>query len=405
VNLSSPKTYGIGVEAAPSIEREVQNHKSTLAYRTAHPRVATRKIWIDIDNSPHVPFFLPIIEELEKHGVELLLTARNMYQVCELLRFFDLSCKVIGGHYGKNRLLKILCNCLRAIQLLPLVARRRPDLALSHGSRAQVLVGKLLGVPTIMMHDYEHSTKTGFVEPDWILMPDVIPDGVMTRRTTGVLKYPGLKEDVYVPRFRPDRSILAKLGLVADDLVVTLRPPATEAHYHNPQAEGLLAEAVRFVTDEPRARAVVVPRNAKQRHSLQSDWADLIATGRVVIPEGPVDGLNLIWFSDLVISGGGTMNREAAVLGVPVYSIFRGKIGAVDRHLAEKGQLVLIENSLDVHTKIRLTRWNRPAIPDDRSRPALRSIVSSVMAILDAKHPTVSAKEIATPSANSLPAT
>jgi hypothetical protein len=240
-----------------------------------------------------------------------------------------------------------------------------------------------LGIPTIMMHDYEHSTKTGFVEPDWILMPDVIPDGVMTRRATGILKYPGLKEDVYVPRFRPDRSILAKLGLGGGDLVVTLRPPANEAHYHNPEADLLLAETLRFLANKPGIRIVAVPRNTRQRLTLQASWHDLIAGGRVVIPEGPVDGLNLIWFSDLVISGGGTMNREAAALGVPVYSIFRGKIGAVDRYLADKGQLVLIENSLDIHTKIRLTRWNRPTMPIERSRPALRSIVASIVAILE----------------------
>lgn len=384
--MNSPKlnTYRVDVDAT-HLPGQDQNGGSIAVYRPAIPRMKAwrKKIWIDIDNSPHVPFFLPIIEELGKLGHDLILTARDMYQVCELLRFFDLRCDVIGGHYGKNKLLKILCNCTRAVQLSPVVARRRPDLALSHGSRAQVLVGKLLGIPTIMMHDYEHSTKTGFVEPDWILMPDVIPDGAMTRRTVGILKYPGLKEDVYVPRFRPDRSILSKLGLGGDDLVVTLRPPATEAHYHNPEAEVLLAETLRFLTDKPGVRIVAVPRNAKQRISLQACWHDLIASGRVVIPEGPVDGLNLIWFSDLVISGGGTMNREAAVLGVPVYSIFRGKIGAVDRYLADKGQLVLIENSRDIHTKIRLARWNRPPMPIERSRPALRSIVASIVSILE----------------------
>src|SRR5882724_3024349 len=149
MNLSNPTKYGIGVEATPPIEQEVQNRQSTLVYRPEHLRVVTRKrkIWIDIDNSPHVPFFLPIIEELEKQGIELILTARNMYQVCELLQFFGLPCNVIGGHYGKNKLLKILCNCQRAAQLAPLVARRRPNLALSHGSRAQVLVSKMLGIP------------------------------------------------------------------------------------------------------------------------------------------------------------------------------------------------------------------------------------------------------------------
>ena len=114
-------------------------------------------------------------------------------------------------------------------------------------------------------------------------------------------------------------------------MVVTVRPPATEAHYHNPESEELFAESLRLLAQTRSARAITLPRNARQGEQLRREWADLIANGTMIIPDTPVDGLNLIWFSDLVISGGGTMNREAAALGVPVYSIFRGKIGAVDK--------------------------------------------------------------------------
>src|SRR5258708_15449290 len=80
----------------------------------ANPAFHQKKVWIDIDNSPHVPFFLPIIEELEKLGVELTLTARDMYQVCDLLDFFQLRSrvKVMGGHSRKNQTLKGLFNCI-----------------------------------------------------------------------------------------------------------------------------------------------------------------------------------------------------------------------------------------------------------------------------------------------------
>ncbi len=353
--------------------------------RSAVPRRtsgALKKVWIDIDNSPHVPFFLPIIKELEKHGIELVLTARNMYQVCDLLEFFRLPCKVVGGHYGKNKILKVLSNCVRAVQLVPTVKAARPDLAISHGSRGQMLLCKALGIPAMMMHDYEHSTKTGFLEPDWVLMPAVIPDGVMSKKTDRVLRYPGLKEDVYIPTFRPDPSILTQLGISTDDLVVTLRPPATEAHYHNPESELLFAETLRLLASKPNVRAVTLPRNARQGQQLRAEWSDLISSGRMLVPANPVDGLNLIWFSDLVVSGGGTMNREAAALGVPVYSIFRGKIGAVDRYLVQEGRLTLIENTRDVQTKIKLVRWNRPGQPDHRDRPALQSIVSTILGVL-----------------------
>src|SRR5579862_3594950 len=191
-----------------------------------------KRVWIDLDNSPHVPFFMPIIDELKKRGVEVVLTARNAYQVCELLEFYDLKSKIIGGHSGSNKTLKVLVNLARTLQLAPTALGSRPDLAVSHGSRAQVLICKALGIPTLMMHDYEFTTKTGFLEPEWIFMPDVIPNGAMSRKTNRVVKYPGLKEDVYVPRFSPNPSILEQLQVVPGHILITLRPPATEAHYH-----------------------------------------------------------------------------------------------------------------------------------------------------------------------------
>jgi len=341
-----------------------------------------KSVWIDLDNSPHVPFFLPIIEELKRQGVDIILTARNTYQVCDLLDFFHLQCKVVGRHYGKNKLLKVMGNTLRAFQLAPTIGRRRPDIAVSHGSRAQVLVGKALKIPTVMMQDYEHSTRTGFLEADWVFTPEVVPNSAMCRRPERVLKYPGLKEDVYVPGFRPDRSILQQLGISPEDLVVTLRPPATEAHYHNPESDVLFAETLTFL-NRPHVKTVVLPRSHNQKDDLRKEWHALIATGRVVIPDAAVDGLNMIWFSDLVISGGGTMNREAAALGAPVYSIFRGKIGAVDHYLSEQRRLTLIENVGDIQKKIILQPWNRPLKPNPRNRPALQTIVDNIQLILN----------------------
>jgi uncharacterized protein len=371
------------LESAPAggAEAPVKLHDSNSPTSGAH----TQKIWIDLDNSPHVPLFLPIIEELRNRGFELLLTARNMYQVVELLEFFELPSKVVGGHWGKNKALKVLSNISRAIQLIPTAAKFRPDLAISHGSRAQVLVCKALGIKSLMMHDYEHTIRTGFLEPDWILTPEVIPDKSMSRGSGHTLKYPGLKEDVYAPLLRPNDSILSKLGISKDDLVVTLRPPATEAHYHNPDSEKLFAATLQMLAKQPHVRVVTLPRNARQKKQLLEQFAGEIASGLMIIPDGALDGLNLVWFSDLVISGGGTMNREAAALGVPVYSIFRGTIGAVDQWLADSGRLTLIEKVEDLESKIVLTRWNRPASPDGANRPALHSIVDSFVSILDGK--------------------
>jgi hypothetical protein len=388
--MSFPRSFRVSVGAAPTDQSVALGHpgpsKSESPYigsRSVPSNGRRKKIWIDIDNSPHVPFFKPIMRELENRGFEILLTARDTYQVCDLLKFHQLSCKVVGWHYGKNKLLKVLGNCLRTAQLLPMAAKVRPDLALSHGSRAQILTGTVLGIPTIMMHDYEHSTKTGFVEPNWTLTPEIIPNTTMNGKPGRTLTYPGLKEDVYIPQFQPDPSILQELGISSDEIVVTLRPPATEAHYHNPEADELFVAALELFSAHPNIRAVTLPRSVRQAAELKQRWADLIASGQMIIPASPVDGLNLIWFSDLVVSGGGTMNREAAALEIPVYSIFRGKIGAVDRYLADSGRLMLLESVEDVRTKIQLRRREKPLEMRIPRPEAMRRIVEAIVEIAE----------------------
>lgn len=385
--MAAPRSFRASAGVPPADQIAASNHAAprtgipsrTLGVVPSHGR--RKKIWIDIDNSPHVPFFKPIMEELQNQGFEVFLTARDTYQVCDLLKFHQLTCKVVGRHYGKNKLFKVLGNCWRTAQLLPMAVKVRPDLALSHGSRAQILTGAALGIPTIMMHDYEHSTKTGFVEPNWILTPDIIPCTTMSERRGRTLTYPGLKEDVYIPRFQPDPSILQRLGISSGEIVVTLRPPATEAHYHNPEADDLFVATIGLLSADPSVRAVTLPRSTKQGAELKRRWASLIASGQMIIPSTPVDGLNLIWFSDLVISGGGTMNREAAALEVPVYSIFRGKIGAVDRYLADSGRLVLLESVEDVRTKIRLKRREKSSEMRIDRPEAMERIIDAIVHI------------------------
>ncbi len=345
--------------------------------------VIPKKIWIDIDNSPHVPFFLPIIAALEKRGHTVLLTARDTYQVCELLEFHHLKCKVVGGHWGKNRILKTLGTLARAARLIPLALKEKPDLAVSLFSRAQLLACRALGVPMVVTFDYEFVEKMQFLRPDWILIPEVMPASVAGEAKKGTLHYPGLKEDVYVPGFKADPCLKAQLGFNETDLLVTVRPPATQAHYHNPESDKLMTAALAFLIRQEDVRIILLPRNEHQSIELQKEWADAIASGKVRIPARVMDGLNLIWNSDLVISGGGTMNREAAALGVPVYSIFRGKIGAVDRYLATTGRMVLVENVDDIQSKIALVRRDRTRRDYSGANSALRSISEAIISIAE----------------------
>jgi len=346
-----------------------------------------KKVWIDLDNSPHVPFFAPIIKELDRRGYSVVLTARDCFQVRGLANLFHLNCKVIGRHSGKLKIRKLAGLCVRALELIPTILRENPDLALSHSSRAQLIVSTALRIPTLMLGDYEFSKVWVWIRPTWVMFPDVIPEDAVNCDRNRILKYPGIKEDVYVPEFQPDPSIKAQLGFEESDLVVTVRPPADEAHYHNPESDELFRAVIDFLSGDPNTKMVLLPRDEKQASFARKAWAKLFSTGKIIIPDSVVDGLNLIWHSDLVVSGGGTMNREAAALGVPVYSIFRGKIGAVDQYLCERGRLVLLESVQDVRTKILVIRRNRPIKPHNGDGVALSAIVQQILAIMESKYP------------------
>jgi len=344
----------------------------------AFPNGSRHKIWIDLDNSPHVPFFVPIIEELKQRGYEILLTARDNAQVTELIRWNKLDCRLYGHHYGKNKLFKILGIGMRAIQLAPLILREKPDLALSHVSRSQIVLSSILRIPSLAMTDYEHARmRMVGIRPQWLMVPEVISKTVAQAGYEGVLTYPGIKEDVYVPRFHATPGIREEFGFNKNDLVITIRPPASDAHYHNPMSDELFRDVVGFLGNVACVRMVMLPRSKNQANSVRQQWPHLITTRKIVIPDHAVDGLNLMWFSDLVISGGGTMNREAAALGVPVYSIFRGKPAAVDRYLAANGRLTLLESPKDVKT-IRLVRREPPQNPNFHRSPALSRIIENV---------------------------
>jgi predicted glycosyltransferase len=371
------------LQVAAHVRHEKQSKDSLLVKTRSVQKCVPRKIWIDLDNTPHVPFFEPIIEELKNRGHEVFLTARDAFQVCELADQKGMTYLKIGRHHGKNRIRKITGLLYRSGQLLPVIARFKPDLALSHGSRSQTSLCNVLRIPSVVLADYEHAKHLPFMRPTWEMVPEIIPSKGLYCSEERIRKYPGIKEDVYISKLQPDKEILPQLGLKFGELVVTVRPPATEAHYHNPESEGLFDHFMELACRTPNVRVVLLPRDAKQGETIQKNSPHWFADARTVIPKIAVDGLNLLWHSDLVVSGGGTMNREAAALGVPVYSIFRGTMGAVDQHLQKEGRLIMIKTKADVEEKIILSHRERKPLPESSSNRSLMSIVDYIEEILD----------------------
>jgi len=332
-----------------------------------------------------VPFFLPIIRALERKGHTVVVTARDAFQVCSLAEYHGLKYQKVGRHYGARVVLKVAGTLWRAAQLLPIVVRERPDIAMSHGSRPLELLSFLLGIPSMLIFDYEHGRRLPFLKPALGVTPDAIDDPELaTGFKYGLRTYQGLKEDVYAATFCPDPSLLTELGISADEILVTIRPPATQAHYHNPDADRLFVEVVNVLGAARNVRMVILPRSVQAEHeSIRQTWPKWYEERKIIVPGRALNGLNLIWFSDLVISGGGTMNREAAALGVPVYSIFRGTLGAVDRHLARQGRLVLIETSDEVRSKLHLAKRERRVGLSLREKRALEQILDAASELIE----------------------
>jgi predicted glycosyltransferase len=346
---------------------------------TSAPRT---KIWIDLDNTPHVPFFIPIIRELERRGHKVVLTARDAFQVCELAEAKGLNFGKIGRHYGKNPVLKVAGLAVRSFELLPFYARQRPGLALSHGARSMNLLANLLGVPTVLIADYEHARTAPFTHPRWTIVPEALSPRGLPSPVKNIRYYRGIKEDVYAPDFKPDPGLPRELGLLDDRLVVTVRPPADEAHYYNPESDVLFHELMDRICGTDGIRAVVLPRNVHQERHLRAEFPAWFEGGRTIVPGHAIDGLDLIWISDLVVSGGGTMNREAAALGVPVYSIFRGTPGAVDLELESQGRLTMIRDKEEVWSKIAFVRRDKSRPADNTPRAALEDIIEHIEDII-----------------------
>lgn len=296
------------------------------------------KIWIDLANSPQVLFFRPVIEELQRRGHEVFITSRPFAQTTQLADQLGLTHTQVGRHGGK-KLAAIAYRVLERSWMLARVARReRCDLAVSHNSYAQALAARALFMPFVTLMDYEHqpANHVCFRLARRVMVPSYFPRAAIrkfgaTKKTTW---YDGLKEQMYLADFQPVPGYLDSIGVPPNRVVVVMRPPGDWGLYHafrNPMFDKVLEH----VASHPEAFVIVLPRVASQAQSVRER-----GFSNVWIPPTALDGPNLLYHADVVISGGGTMNREAAILGVPTYSLFKGTLAAVDQYLIDTGRMI-----------------------------------------------------------------
>jgi predicted glycosyltransferase len=319
------------------------------------------RIWIDLANTPHVLFFEPVIAELERRGHTVTVTARRFANTLPLAAARGVRAHAVGAGHDADRdeAAKQLRHRERVAELVAF-ARDRFDVAVSHVSYTQGSAARALGLPIFAAIDYEHPGLRSFGDARCLMVPAVIPPAAF--EACGIPRrilrpYDGLKEHVYLAGFQPDPTLRQRLGIADDERLIAFRPIAHHAVYTDPRGDLVQQRLVEHLASQPGARLVVLPRTA-----AQADDYETLARRRPAIRvlHEVVDGPSLICASDLVVCGGGTMLREAAVLGVPAVTVFSGRIGGVDRWLAAEGRIAVVQSEADA---------TRVTVPERRRRP------------------------------------
>jgi predicted glycosyltransferase len=308
------------------------------------------RIWIDLANSPHVPLFRSLADEFIRRNHEVVVTARAFAETVELAEAAGFSPQVIGAHGGGKLSGKAGNLVQRALALARWARGRELELAVSHNSYSQILAARAMSLRTVTLMDYEHqpANHLAFRLASRIIVPLAFSEAALSRfgaSAAKVKRYAGFKEDVYLADFQSDPEFqeqLSRLGISAADTLVTVRPPANEALYHRFE-NALFDQLLDRLAATPSVRIVLLPRNDLQRQTYAER-----GNSNLVMPPAPIDGRNLIAHSDLVVSAGGTMNREAAALGIPAASIYAGEWAAVDSDLMREGRLRRISTPEDV---------------------------------------------------------
>ena len=321
----------------------------------------------------HPLVFRPVIDRLQQAGHEVLVTSRDYGQTLGLLDRLGIEHTPLGSHAGESRLRKVAALASRSRAMRRFGRRHGPfDLAAAHGSNDLPIAARLLRVPAVDLFDYEFAVQQhniGCRLARRVITPDAIPPERLRRFGAGPEKlrqYPGLKEEYYLHDFEPDERVLAELGLDRAKVLVVMRPPPEVSMYHRDNA--LFGPLLERIGREDGVQAVVIPRVKEQGEAVKA-----LGLPNVIVPQHAVDAQSLIAFGDLVVSAGGTMNREAVALGTPVYTTFSGSLGGVDEMLIREGRL----RPLGDPASLELVK--KPAEPGERIRRDPQVLVDLIL--------------------------
>jgi predicted glycosyltransferase len=307
------------------------------------------RVWVDLTNTAHVVVLRPLVELLEARGHEVEITARPLSHTVELLDDWGHPYTAFGEHGGVLRAGEARAAAARVRRMVRFGRARGPfDAALAHGSTDLPVACRLLGVPNATMFDYEWALAQHHLNcrlANRVLVPDAIPPERLARfgaRGAKLVRYPGLKEEYVLHGFEPDAGVLGALGVDRSRPLCVVRTAPSYALYLGGAETPLLPRLLRRLDGEG-VQSVVLVRNAEQAAAVGALGLD-----RVIVPGRAVDARSLVAFADALVSAGGSMNREAAALGTPVWTMFEGRMGGVDEQLVREGRLKVLRDPADV---------------------------------------------------------
>lgn len=324
------------------------------------------RIWVDLTNTAHIYVLRPLVEELERRGHDVEITARPLSQTIDALEQWGHPHTVLGRHGGATRAGKARAAAERVGAMLRFGRGRRFDGGLAHGSTDLPVACRVLGLPNATMSDYEWATTqhaVNFRLATRVLVPDAIPAERVRRygaRPPKLVRYPGLKEEYYLHDFEADRGVLGALGVDPARVICVVRTAPAYALYLGGRESALLPRVLGRLSADERTQTVVITRTGEQADAIEG-----LDLPRLVVPRRTVDARSLIALGDVVVSAGGTMNREAAVLGTPVWSVFEGRMGAVDELLMREGRLRTLAGPEDLVIAKKPGGGGRPLVRRD----------------------------------------
>ncbi len=277
------------------------------------------RIWIDVMTPKQARVFSQVYRVAMSKGHEVLLTARSHGETTQILSMEGIPHLSVGRHGGRELRSKLKAYARRALDLIDPVAEFRPHVLISLSSPEAVRVAFGLGVKVVSLNDTPHSVHVGRLTlplSDRLVYPAAIPAHrwlSLGARAEALRPYYGVDEVSWI------LPVLgrARFGGREGGLAV-VRPEESHAAYlaRNSGHASVVEPCLEFLLDNGY-RVVLLPRYEDQRSYFQKKYGD-----RVEIPERAVDPVPLYSAADVVISGGGTMSREAAMFGTPAISLF-----------------------------------------------------------------------------------